>query len=94
VVKFKRRFLKSCGNLVKICGYRGYLEMNKRRHPDWLKVKIPSGKKYHRIKSLLASSRLHTICEEAKCPNIAECFSKGTATFLILGDNCKRYCTY
>ena len=68
--------------------------MNKRRHPDWLKVKIPSGKKYHRIKSLLSSSRLHTICEEAKCPNIAECFGKGTATFLILGDVCTRNCTY
>jgi lipoic acid synthetase len=68
--------------------------MSNRRHPDWLKVKIPSGKEYHRIKSLLASSRLHTICEEAKCPNIAECFSKGTATFLILGDVCTRNCTY
>lgn len=65
-----------------------------RRHPDWLKVEIPSGKEYHRMKSLLASSRLHTICEEAKCPNIAECFSKGTATFLILGDVCTRNCTY
>ncbi len=68
--------------------------VNKRRHPDWLKVKIPSGREYHRMKSLLASSRLHTICEEAKCPNIAECFSKGTATFLILGDVCTRNCTY
>ncbi len=65
-----------------------------RRHPDWLKVKIPSGKEYHRIKSLLASSRLYTICEEASCPNIAECFSKGMATFLILGDVCTRNCTY
>jgi len=68
--------------------------MRKRKHPDWLKVKIPSGKEYHRIKSLLSSSRLHTICEEAKCPNIAECFGKGTATFLILGDVCTRNCTY
>ncbi len=46
------------------------------------------------MKSLLISSRLHTICEEAKCPNIAECFSKGMATFLILGDVCTRNCTY
>ena len=68
--------------------------MIKRRHPDWLKVRIPSGREYHRIKSLLASFRLHTICEEAKCPNIAECFSKRTATFLILGDICTRNCTY
>ncbi len=68
--------------------------MSKRRHPDWLKVEIPSGREYHRMQSLLASSQLHTICEEAKCPNIAECFSKGTATFLILGDVCTRNCTY
>ena len=68
--------------------------MIKRKHPDWLKVKIPFGKEYFRMKSLLASSRLHTICEEAKCPNIAECFSRGTATFLILGDVCTRNCTY
>lgn len=68
--------------------------INKRRHPDWLKVKIPSGKEFFRIKSLLTSSRLHTICKEAKCPNIAECFSKGTATFMILGDVCTRNCTY
>ena len=68
--------------------------MRKRGHPDWLKVKIPSGKKYFRMKSLLASSRLHTICEEARCPNIAECFSRGTVTFLILGDICTRTCAY
>ena len=68
--------------------------MIKRKHPDWLKVKIPSGKEYFRMKSLLASSRLHTICKEARCPNIAECFSKGTATFLILGNICTRNCTY
>ena len=68
--------------------------MIKRKHPDWLKVEIPSGKEYFRMKSLLASSRLHTICEEAKCPNIAECFSRGTATFLILRDVCTRNCTY
>ena len=69
-------------------------KVNKKRHPDWLKVEIPSGEEYHKIKSLLASSRLHTICEEARCPNIAECFKKGTTTFLILGDVCTRNCTY
>jgi lipoyl synthase len=65
-----------------------------RRHPDWLKVKIPGGKDFVKIKSLLRSSKLHTICEEAKCPNIAECFSSGTAVFLILGDICTRNCRY
>ncbi len=65
-----------------------------RRHPDWLKVKIPGGKNYVKMKTLLRSSKLHTICEEAKCPNIAECFGNGTSVFLILGDICTRNCKY
>ena len=65
-----------------------------RRHPDWLKVKIGSGKNYIQMKSLLRNAKLHTICEEAKCPNIAECFGNGTAVFLILGDICTRNCKY
>jgi lipoic acid synthetase len=65
-----------------------------RRHPDWLKVKIGGGEQYQRVKSLLRNSKLHTICEEAKCPNIAECFGNGTAVFLILGDICTRNCKY
>lgn len=65
-----------------------------RRHPDWLKVPLPSGQKYIEIKNRLRSSQLHTICEEAKCPNIGDCFGRGTATFLILGDICTRNCKY
>ena len=65
-----------------------------RRHPDWLKVKIGSGEEYIKMKSLLRKAKLHTICEEAKCPNIAECFGSGTAVFLILGDTCTRNCQY
>lgn len=65
-----------------------------RRHPDWLKVKIGCGENFAKIKSLLRNAKLHTICEEAKCPNIAECFCNGTATFLILGDTCTRNCKY
>ncbi len=65
-----------------------------RRHPDWLKVKIGSGEEYVKMKSLLRKANLHTICEEAKCPNIAECFRSGTAVFLILGDICTRNCKY
>ena len=65
-----------------------------RRHPDWLKVKIGSGENYIKMKSLLREAKLHTICEEAKCPNIAECFGSGTAVFLILGDVCTRNCKY
>lgn len=65
-----------------------------RRHPDWLKVKIGSGVNYSNVKSMLRKARLHTICEEAKCPNIAECFGRRTAVFLIMGDICTRNCKY
>ncbi|MEF8848699.1 MAG: lipoyl synthase [Candidatus Thermoplasmatota archaeon] len=65
-----------------------------RRHPDWLKVEIGKGKKYSVMKKLLRKAELNTICEEAKCPNIGECFSRGTAVFLILGDTCTRNCKY
>lgn len=66
----------------------------KRRHPDWLKVKIPGGREFVKMKKLLRSAKLHTICEEAKCPNIEECFKSGTAVFLILGNICTRDCKY
>jgi lipoic acid synthetase len=65
-----------------------------RRHPDWLKVRIGGGDNYSKVKTLLRSAKLHTICEEAKCPNIAECFGSGTAVFLILGNICTRNCHY
>ena len=65
-----------------------------RRHPDWLKVRIGGGENYSKVKTLLRSAKLHTICEEAKCPNIAECFGNGTAVFLILGNICTRDCRY
>jgi lipoic acid synthetase len=65
-----------------------------RRHPDWLKVRIGGGENYSKVKTLLRSAKLHTICEEAKCPNIAECFGNETAVFLILGNVCTRDCRY
>ncbi|MEM0493310.1 MAG: lipoyl synthase [Candidatus Thermoplasmatota archaeon] len=65
-----------------------------RRHPDWLKVKIGGGENFVEMKNLLRRAKLHTICEEAKCPNIAECFGSGTAVFLLLGDICTRSCGY
>lgn len=68
--------------------------MRLRRHPDWLKVRIGSGESYSKVKQLLRNAKLHTICEEAKCPNIAECFGNGTAVFLILGNICTRNCKY
>ena len=68
--------------------------MRVRRHPDWIKVKIPSGAKYNSVRSILNQNNLSTVCDEAKCPNVAECFSRGTATFLIMGDVCTRKCLY
>lgn len=62
--------------------------------PDWLKVKLGGGEEYNKVKAILNSKKLHTVCEEANCPNLGECFSKGTATFLILGDICTRNCLY
>ena len=65
-----------------------------RRHPDWLKVKIGGGERFIKMKTIIRKAKLHTICEEAKCPNIAECFESGIAVFLILGDICTRNCRY
>lgn len=62
--------------------------------PEWLKVKIPSGEKYLAIMRLKQGLELHTVCEEAKCPNIYECWGGGTATFMVLGDTCTRHCRF
>jgi lipoyl synthase len=65
-----------------------------RRKPSWLKVPPPYARQAHDIRTTLAGLQLHTVCEEAACPNIAECFTAGTATFLILGNICTRDCFY
>ncbi|OGO50628.1 MAG: lipoyl synthase [Chloroflexi bacterium RBG_16_68_14] len=62
--------------------------------PSWLKVRFPAGERYHHVKALLREHALHTVCEEARCPNIGECFNSGTATFMILGDICTRACGF
>jgi lipoic acid synthetase len=62
--------------------------------PKWIRVRAPSGPRFHEIKSILREHHLHTVCEEASCPNIGECFSKGTATFMIMGDLCTRRCPF
>jgi len=64
------------------------------RKPEWLKVRSPGGPNYLRLKKLMRGQRLHSVCEEAGCPNIGECWEAGTATFLILGDVCTRACKY
>ena len=65
-----------------------------RRLPPWFKVPFPGGENYLRLKALMRERKLHTICEEARCPNVGECWEYGTATFLILGDICTRACAY
>ncbi|HEX2781691.1 MAG TPA: lipoyl synthase [Gemmatimonadaceae bacterium] len=64
------------------------------RKPGWLKVKAPGGETYSRLRHLMRELDLHTVCEEAHCPNIGECWNHGTATFMILGDVCTRNCAY
>ncbi len=62
--------------------------------PDWIRVRLGNGERFREIKNILREHRLHTVCEEATCPNIGECFGKGTATFMILGDLCTRRCPF
>ena len=65
-----------------------------RRHPDWIKARLPSGENYHDLKRLLRGLELNTVCEEAHCPNIGECWDQRTATIMILGDTCTRACGF
>ncbi len=64
------------------------------RKPDWLKIRIPSGKAYVKVKEIVERHKLHTICTSGQCPNMAECWGLGTATFMILGDICTRSCKF
>lgn len=65
-----------------------------RRHPEWLKVRLPGSQNYAKIKGLTSQHQLNTVCQEARCPNLAECWDRGTATFMILGDVCTRSCGF
>ena len=64
------------------------------RKPEWIRMKMPDSARFQEIKQILRQNNLHTVCEEASCPNIGECFSGGTATFMILGDICTRRCPF
>ena len=65
-----------------------------KRRPEWIKVQAPSGETYEWLRDMMRSKALHTVCEEARCPNIGECWGSGTATFLMLGDVCTRSCGF
>jgi len=62
--------------------------------PDWIRVRVSQSESFHQVKRALREAGLHTVCEEASCPNIGECFGKGTATFMVLGDLCTRRCPF
>ncbi len=68
--------------------------LNKEPKPEWLKVRAPGSPNYLRLRGLMRELKLHTVCEEARCPNIGECWHHGTATFMIMGDVCTRACGY
>ncbi|MEM9886083.1 MAG: lipoyl synthase [Bacteroidota bacterium] len=66
----------------------------RKRRPDWLRVKLPIGKEYRHVRSLVDEYNLHTICQSGNCPNMGECWGAGTATFMILGNTCTRSCSF
>lgn len=68
--------------------------VNPIRKPDWIRIRIPANAAVANLKATLRKNKLVTVCEEASCPNLAECFSKGTATFMIMGDKCTRRCSF
>jgi lipoic acid synthetase len=68
--------------------------MERRQKPDWLKIKLPTGSNYRRVKHIVEGNHLHTICSSGKCPNMGECWGAGTATFMILGEICTRSCKF
>jgi lipoic acid synthetase len=80
-------------SLYQIIGRRKSVPLPERK-PEWLKVRAPGGANYMRLKGLMRDLKLHTVCEEAHCPNVGECWEHGTATFMILGDVCTRNCGY
>ena len=65
-----------------------------RRHPDWIRVRVPGGEGYARTRAIVKDSGVATVCEEARCPNVAECWAHGTATFMLMGDTCTRNCAF
>jgi lipoic acid synthetase len=69
-------------------------EATRRKKPDWLRVKLPVGKEYAKVRKLVDEHKLHTICESGNCPNMGECWGAGTATFMILGNVCTRSCSF
>ena len=69
-------------------------KMPRFKKPNWLRVKLPVGEEYKKVRNIVDKYKLHTICESGNCPNMGECWGAGTATFMILGNVCTRSCTF
>jgi lipoic acid synthetase len=69
-------------------------QLQLRRKPDWIRARVPAGEGYERLRDIIATHKLHTVCQEASCPNMGECWNRGTATIMILGDICTRSCGF
>ena len=69
-------------------------EVKRRQKPDWLKIKVPIGKQYVEVRDVIEGNKLHTICTSGQCPNKEDCWGRGTATFMILGNICTRSCKF
>jgi lipoic acid synthetase len=70
------------------------MSLSTRKKPDWLRVRLPGGERYSRLKEMFRRLDLHTVCEEARCPNVGECWGEGTATIMLLGETCTRGCRF
>ena len=77
----------------RILGNEGH-DFTKRKKPPWLRARLPGGEGYQRLRAIMDEHKLHTVCESAKCPNMGECWARGTATIMILGDVCTRSCGF
>lgn len=80
--------------LGKAAGGEAEARPHRQRKPEWLKVRLPSGPVYEKVKGTVKRTRLHTVCEEAACPNVGECWGGGTATVMVMGDTCTRGCRF
>jgi lipoyl synthase len=87
----QKGYAKTARNPIKIVPVTGGQALKK---PEWIRVRLTDSPRFREIKHILREQKLHTVCEEASCPNIGECFGKGTATFMILGDLCTRRCPF
>src|SRR3989338_1691258 len=86
----QRGRLKTARIPIKVAPVEGPLP----RKPSWIRARAPTHPRVQDLKKLMREHHLHTVCEEASCPNLGECFSQGTATFMIMGDKCTRRCTF